>query len=357
MNRGRRQVAWTFEDSDDASPGGSSRPQSGSLRRAPGGDPAGSETAAFMAGEKRPGGGDWTATARYGRIEPQPAERPAAIRISLDPHHLRPSRPAAVHRLFHRHGRRRCRRPRLRPARPAVPGQRQFESLRQRCAVLIALWRGNIAGWRTLPEATALRSIHEGNLGPAADAPVPQPAARCPSTSRTIRSARSNPASRPISNAVEAGTHEQGVETIRADSLCLASRETVHVHEASGAATELVEIVRRDRLVPLTADSALALREGRPVVNTRSKRAAVVVPAPSRMFEDGGVQARVRLARPAAREAMAADELAASNWEDGVVGCRDRSAAEPYGSNTASPWTGAKPAPSNASSRAVHRPP
>ena len=42
----------------------------------------------------------------------------------------------------------------------------------------------------------------------------------------------------------------------------------------------------------------------------------MVVPAPSRMFEDGGVQARVRLIRPAAREAMAADELAASNWED-----------------------------------------
>ena len=119
-----------------------------------------------------------------------------------------------------------------------------------------------------------------------------------------------------IEQAIEAGTHEQGVETIRADSLTVASRETVHVHEASGAATELVEIVRRDRLVPLQTDDALALRDGRPVVNTRSKRAAVVLPAPSRMFEDGGVEARVRLVRPAAREPMAAEELAASNWED-----------------------------------------
>ena len=34
------------------------------------------------------------------------------------------------------------------------------------------------------------------------------------------------------------------------------------------------------------------------------------------MFEDGGVEARVRLVRPAAREPMAAKELAASNWED-----------------------------------------
>ena len=55
---------------------------------------------------------------------------------------------------------------------------------------------------------------------------------------------------------------------------------------------------------------------GVPVINTRSKRAAVVLPAPSRMFEDGGVEARVRLVRPAAREPMAAEELAASNWED-----------------------------------------
>ena len=34
------------------------------------------------------------------------------------------------------------------------------------------------------------------------------------------------------------------------------------------------------------------------------------------MFEDGGVEARVRLVRPAAREPMAAEELAASNWEE-----------------------------------------
>ena len=70
----------------------------------------------------------------------------------------------------------------------------------------------------------------------------------------------------------------------------------------------LSRIVRRDRLVPLQAGDALALRDGRPVINTRSKRAAVVLPAPSRMFEDGGVEARVRLVRPAAREPMAAEE-------------------------------------------------
>ena len=140
-----------------------------------------------------------------------------------------------------------------------------------------------------------------------------------------------------IEQAIEAGTHEQGVETIRADSLTVASRETVHVHEASGAATELVEIVRHDRLVPLQADDALALRDGRPVINTRSKRAAVVLPAPSRMFEDGGVEARVRLVRPAAREPMAAEEtcrleLGGCRWGSlaQFVGYGDRRSARPH---------------------------
>ena len=185
----------------------------------------------------------------------------------------------------------------------------------------IALWRGNIAGWSMdrFEDATGLKLIWEGSL--KEDLP---PMPRFLNRLLALPIAEQNELfaeletriEANIEQAIEAGTHEQGVETIRADSLCIASRETVQVHEASGAATELVEIVRRDRLVPLTAEDALALRDGRPVINTRSKRAAVVLPAPSRMFEDGGVEARVRLVRPAAREPMAAAELAASNWEE-----------------------------------------
>ena len=185
----------------------------------------------------------------------------------------------------------------------------------------IALWRGNIAGWSMdrFEDATGLKLLWEGSL--KEDLP---PMPRFLNRLLALPIAEQNELfaeletriEANIEQAIEAGTHEQGVETIRADSLTVASRETVHVHEASGAATELVEIVRRDRLVPLAAEDALALRDGRPVINTRSKRAAVVLPAPSRMFEDGGVEARVRLVRPAAREPMAAEELAASNWED-----------------------------------------
>ena len=125
-----------------------------------------------------------------------------------------------------------------------------------------------------------------------------------------------------IEQAVEAGSFEVGVETVRADSLTIAGRETLYEHPGTGAATDLVEIRRRDRLVPLTADAALDISEresgadGKPrlAVNARSKRAAVLLPAPSRMFDDGGVQERVRLVRPATRETMARPELDASNW-------------------------------------------
>ena len=61
-----------------------------------------------------------------------------------------------------------------------------------------------------------------------------------------------------IEQAIEAGTHDAGVETVAADSLTIAARETLYTHPATGAATELIEILRRDRLEPLTADDALA---------------------------------------------------------------------------------------------------
>ena len=122
-----------------------------------------------------------------------------------------------------------------------------------------------------------------------------------------------------IEQAMEAGTYEVGVETVRADSLSVAGREALYEHPGAGAATELIEIVRRDMLEPTSADEAIRIGEqtdGGPVlmVNDRTDRAAVVLPAPSRMFDDGGVQQRVRLLRPAARDPMARAELDASNW-------------------------------------------
>ena len=190
-----------------------------------------------------------------------------------------------------------------------------------------ALWRGSIEGWNLerFEKATGLKLTWEGSL--KEDLP-PMPrflnrllALPIAEQNQLFAELESRIASN-IEQAIEAGSYEVGVETVTADSLAVAGRETLYEHPGTGAATELVEIVRRDKLVPLTAESALEIGErdpgpdGKPrlAVNARSKRAAVVLPAASRMLDDGGVRERVRLIRPATGETMARAELDASNW-------------------------------------------
>ncbi len=188
-----------------------------------------------------------------------------------------------------------------------------------------ALWRGGLPGWslERFEEATGLKLTYEGSL--KEDLP---PMPRFLNRLLALPIAEQNALfaeleSRVESNieaAVEAGTYEVGVETLSADSLTAAGSETLYVHPGTGAETGLVEILRRDRLVPVTAAAALetAGKSGAPalVVNDRSKRAAVVLPAPSMLFDDGGVQERARLLRPAAREGVVRAELDASNWRE-----------------------------------------
>ena len=199
----------------------------------------------------------------------------------------------------------------------------------------IALWRGNIPGWSLdrFEDATGLKLVHEGNLKEGLP-PMPRFLNRLLALpideQNQLFAELEERIAANIEQAMEAGAYEVGVETVRADSLAIAGRETLYEHPRTGAVTELVEIVRRDRLEPLDADTALGIgaREPGPdrpprtgsgdkprlAVNARSKRAAVILPAASRMFDDGGVQERVRLLRPATRDTMARAELDASNW-------------------------------------------
>ena len=191
----------------------------------------------------------------------------------------------------------------------------------------IALWRGHIEGWSLdrFEDATGLKLTWEGNLKEDLP-PMPQFLNRLLALpideQNVLFAALETRIEANIEHAIEAGTFERGVETIAADSLSAADRETVFVHEGSGAETEIVEIARRDRLEPLTANAAFGLhaassgRKPRLIVNAQSKRAALVMPAPSRMFDDGGVQERVRLVRPASRDTMARAALDASQWRD-----------------------------------------
>ena len=187
-----------------------------------------------------------------------------------------------------------------------------------------ALWRGDIPDWslERFEDATGLRLTWEGSLKEDLP-PMPRFLNRLLALpiveQNQLFSELEERIASGIEQAMEAGTYEVGVETVQADSLSVAGRETLYTHPGSGAATELVEIVRRDRLEPTSADTALeigAQTDPGPVlmVNDRSDRAAVVLPASSRMFDDGGVQERVRLLRPATRDSMATAELDASSW-------------------------------------------
>ena len=189
----------------------------------------------------------------------------------------------------------------------------------------IALWRGHIADWSLadFDEATGLKLTYEGNLKEDLP-PMPQFLNRLLALpiveQNQLFGALETRIEANIEIAIEAGTFERGVETIVADSLSVASRESVFTHEGAGAETEIVEIARKDRLEPLAADAAIELHAAtsknppRLIVNGQSNRSALVMDAPSRTLDDGDVQERVRLVRPATRETVARAALEASQW-------------------------------------------
>jgi hypothetical protein len=120
-----------------------------------------------------------------------------------------------------------------------------------------------------------------------------------------------------IEGAIASGTYDAGVETIAAASLRIVERHTIYTHPGTGAATQVFTIARRDRNEPLALADALdqgAKRGCRLFLNARSHRAAVQVPAPSLMLDDGTVERRVRLMRPLERPSIAADALEATAW-------------------------------------------
>ena len=122
-----------------------------------------------------------------------------------------------------------------------------------------------------------------------------------------------------IEGAVASGTYDLGVETVTAESLTVAERLTLYVHPPTGAETRLFTIRRRDRNRPFTLAEALE-RAGdagaRLLINAQSGRAALQVPAPSGMLDDGAVERRVRLLRPMERTTIAVAALAETQWQE-----------------------------------------
>ncbi len=124
-----------------------------------------------------------------------------------------------------------------------------------------------------------------------------------------------------IEGAIASGTYDRGVETIKAESLRITERRTIYTHPVTGAETQVFTLLRRDRNDPLSLSEALERaheRGSRLLVNAKSHRAAVQVPAASLVLDDGQVERRIRLLRPMERTSMAAAMLEATSWEEAV---------------------------------------
>jgi predicted RNA methylase len=121
-----------------------------------------------------------------------------------------------------------------------------------------------------------------------------------------------------VEGARASGIYDVGVETLTAESLVVTDRRTLYVHPQTGAETQVFTIRRRERNRPFTLAEAQD-RAGDPraalLVNTQSRRAAVQLPAPSVMLDDGEVERRVRLLRPMERTALSMAALAHTHWQ------------------------------------------
>ncbi len=122
-----------------------------------------------------------------------------------------------------------------------------------------------------------------------------------------------------IEGAIASGTYDVGLETLTAESFVVSDRQTIYTHPGTSAETRLLTIIRRERNRPVTVDEALdRLSDPRAIllVNCQSGRAAVQIPAPSLMLDDGEVERRVRLIRPMEHPAMPLAMMPQTHWRE-----------------------------------------
>jgi hypothetical protein len=120
-----------------------------------------------------------------------------------------------------------------------------------------------------------------------------------------------------IEGAIASGVYDVGLETLQAESFVITDRRTIYTHPATGAETRLLTITERRRNHPVSLDQALghiADRRAVLLVNERSGRAAVQIPAPSVMLDDGEIERRVRLVRPMEQHNVSLNTMAESHW-------------------------------------------
>lgn len=120
-----------------------------------------------------------------------------------------------------------------------------------------------------------------------------------------------------IEGAIAAGVYDLGLETLRAESFRVTDARVIYTHPGSGAVTQLLSIAQKQRNTPLSLAEALDWLEdpkARLLVNSRSNRAAVQVPATSLMLDDGTIELRLRLIRPTEASTFPAKMMEDTHW-------------------------------------------
>ena len=120
-----------------------------------------------------------------------------------------------------------------------------------------------------------------------------------------------------IEGAIAAGIYDLGLETLRAESFRVTDRKVIYTHPGSGAETQLLTIAQKQRNAPLSLADALDWLDdpkARLLVNSRSVRAAVQVPATSLMLDDGSIEPRLRLIRPTEASTFPVKMMDDNHW-------------------------------------------
>src|ERR1700751_3666206 len=122
-----------------------------------------------------------------------------------------------------------------------------------------------------------------------------------------------------VEGAIASGTYDAGLETLRAESFVVADRRVIYTHPGTGAETRMLPITERQRNHPVTVEQALDRLSdsgAAPLVNERSGRAAVQVPAPSLMLDDGEIERRVGLIRPMEHNSLPLKMMEERHWAE-----------------------------------------
>lgn len=122
-----------------------------------------------------------------------------------------------------------------------------------------------------------------------------------------------------IEGAIAAGIYDVGLETLRAERFTVTDRQIIYTHPGTGAETRLLTITQRMRNRPVTLDDALGHLDdprAKLLINERSGRTAIQIPATSIMLDDGEIERRVRLIRPMEAHNLPVKMMGETHWTE-----------------------------------------